>query len=107
MKWFWPLVIILSALAAGLTNFVFPDMVGRPIIVLWFLCVCPGMMLIRFFQLKEPVMEWTLAIALSLTIDAAIAGIQMYSGHWSPPVTLVIIIGICTIGVITKYLISK
>lgn len=102
MKVFWPVVIILSALAAGLVNFVFPDLVGRPIVLLWFLCVCPGMMLIRFFRLKEPVTEWTLAIALSLAIDAAVAGIQMYSGHWSPPITLVIIMGICITGVLTQ-----
>jgi uncharacterized membrane protein len=102
LKLIWPVVIILSALVANLVNFVFPDLVGRPIVVMWFLCVCPGMMLIRFFQLKEPVTEWTLAIALSLAIDAAVAGIQMYSGHWSPPITLVIIMGICIIGVLTQ-----
>ncbi len=102
MKLSWPVAIILSALAASLVNFVFPDLVGRPIVVLWFLCVCPGMMLIRFFQLKEPVTEWTLAIALSLAIDAAVAGIQVYSGHWSPPITLVIITVICIIGVLIQ-----
>ncbi len=102
MKLSWPVVIILSCLAASLVNFVFPDLVGRPIVVLWFLCVCPGMMLIHFFQVKEPVTEWTLAIALSLAIDAAVAGIQLYSGHWSPPITLVIITGICIIGALTQ-----
>src|SRR5437773_4431266 len=102
LKLVWPVVIILSALAASLVNFVFPDLVGRPIVVMWFLCVCPGMMLIRFFQLKEPITEWTLAIALSLAIDAAVAGIQVYSGHWSPPITLVIIMGICIIGVLVQ-----
>jgi hypothetical protein len=39
---------------------------------------------------------------LSLAIDAAVAGIQMYSGHWSPPITLVIITVICIIGVLTQ-----
>jgi len=102
LKLIWPAVIILSALAAGLVNFVFPGLVGRPIVLLWFLCVCPGMMLIRFFQLKEPVTAWTLAIALSLAIDAAVASIQMYSGYWSPPIALVIIMGICIIGVLIQ-----
>src|SRR5205807_2480332 len=95
-------VIILSALAASLVNFVFPDLVGRPIVVMWFLSVCPGMMLIRFFQLKEPVTEWTLAIALSLAIDAAVGGIQMYSGHWAPSITLVIVAVICVTGVLIQ-----
>lgn len=98
----WPMVILLSALAAGLVNFVFPNMVGRPLIVMWFLFVCPGMMLIRFFHLKEPVTEWTLAVALSFAIDGAIAGIQVYSGHWSPSAGLGIIMGICAIGALTQ-----
>jgi hypothetical protein len=102
LKWFWPTIIILSTLAAGLVNFVLPDLAGRSIIVLWFLCVCPGMVLIRFFQLKEPVTEWTLSIALSLGIDAAVAGTQIYSGHWSPPITLAIIMGICIMGTLIQ-----
>jgi len=96
------MIIILSALAAGLVSFVFPDVIGRPIILAWFLFVCPGMMLIRFFQLKEPTIEWTLAIAMSLVIDVAITSIQMYSDNWSPPITLAIIITICIIGVFVQ-----
>ncbi len=102
MKWFWPILIILSALAAGLVNFVWPAMVGRPLIMLWFLSICPGLMLIRFFRLKELVMELTLAVALSFTIEAAILSIQIYSGHWSPPTALLLIIGICIVGTITQ-----
>jgi hypothetical protein len=97
IKLFWPLIIILSALVAGLVNFVFPGAVGRPIIVLWFLSVCPGMALIRFLQLKEPIAEWTLAIALSFAIDATVAGIQVYSGLWYPEGTLGILIGFCLV----------
>lgn len=102
MKLLWPMILILSALAAGLVSFVFPDIVGRPIVLTWFLFVCPGMTLIRFFQLKEPAIEWTLAIALSFVIDTAIASIQMYSGNWSPSITLAIIIAICLIGVFVR-----
>ena len=99
---FWPLVIILSALGAGLVNFVFPDVVGRPIVVMWFLSVCPGMTLIRFLQLKDPIAEWTLAIALSFAIDATVAGIQMYSGLWYPKGTLGILIGFCLLSVLIQ-----
>jgi len=94
----WPAIIILSALAAGLVNFVIPGAMGRPIIVMWFLFVCPGMAVVRFFQLREPIAEWTLAIALSLAIDAMVAGIQLYAGLWSPAATLGIMIGFCLVG---------
>ena len=98
----WPAVIILSALVAGLVNFVIPGAAGQPIIVMWFLFVCPGMVLVRFFRLSEPVSEWTLAIALSLAIDAIVAGIQMYAGLWSPAATLAILIGFCFVGAIAQ-----
>ena len=100
----WPAVIILSALAAGIVNFVLPAVEGRPIIVMWFLFVCPGMALVRFFRLNEAIAEWTLAVALSLSIDAFVAGIQLYAGHWSPPLTLGILIGFCVICATTQTL---
>jgi hypothetical protein len=42
------------------------------------------MSLVRFLRLKEPVAEWTLAIALSFAIDAFVAAIFLYVGRWSP-----------------------
>jgi hypothetical protein len=102
----WPTIIILSALAAGLVNFVFPDMALRPVIVFWFLFICPGMTLVRFLHLKEPVVEWTLAIALSFAIDAIVAAIQLYAGKWSPAVTLSILIGFSLVGAIVQLVTS-
>src|SRR6266516_4986351 len=64
-SWLWPAILILSTIAVGLVTFVFPDLFVRPIVVLWFLFVCPGMVVIRFLRLKEPVVEWTIALALS------------------------------------------
>jgi hypothetical protein len=107
MKQLWSAVILLSVLMAGLVNFVFPDITGRPIIVMWFLFVCPGMTLIRFFHLDERVTEWTLGIALSFVLDVMIASIQMYSGHWSPPLTLGILMGICTIGTLSLHIFRR
>jgi hypothetical protein len=100
--WLWPTIIILSALAAGLVNFVFVDTAVRPIIAFWFLFVCPGMVLVRFLRLKEPVVEWTLALALSFAIDAIVAGVQLYAGRWSPAGTLSILIGLSLCGAIVQ-----
>ncbi|MFL5654295.1 MAG: hypothetical protein ACJ8CB_08975, partial [Ktedonobacteraceae bacterium] len=80
LTWLWPTILILSAIAAGLVTFVLPDIVVRPVVVFWFLFVCPGMVVIRFLRLKELVVEWTLALALSFSIDAIIAGLQLYAG---------------------------
>ena len=102
MKSIWLVAIFLSVVAAGLVNFIFPEFVGRPLIMAWFLFICPGMVLTRFFQFKEPVVEWSLAITLSLIVDIAILGIQLYSGHWSPTIALVIIMGICITGTLIQ-----
>ncbi len=101
-SWLWPAILILSTIAVGLVTFVFPDLFVRPIVVLWFLFVCPGMVVIRFLRLKEPVVEWTLALALSFSIDAIVAGIQLYAGGWSPTGTLVILMSLCLAGALMQ-----
>jgi len=100
--WLWPAILILSAIVAGVVTFVFPDIAVRPIVVMWFLFVCPGMVVIRFLHLKEPVVEWTLALALSFSIDAIVAGIQLYAGMWSPSATLIILMSLCLGGAIVQ-----
>jgi hypothetical protein len=100
--WLWPTIIILSAVAAGLVNFAFTGTALRPIVVFWFLFVCPGMVLVRFLRLNEPIVEWTLALALSFAIDAIVAGILLYAGRWSPSGILSILIGLSLCGAIVQ-----
>jgi hypothetical protein len=94
-SWVWPTIIIGSTIAVGFVNFISVGIGLRPIITMWFLFMCPGMTLIRFLRLSEPAVEWTLALALSFSIDAIVAGIQMYAGLWSPTGTLDILICLC------------
>jgi len=97
-SWSWPMIIICSTIVGGCVYFMGADIVLRPILMMWFLFVCPGMTLVRFLRLSEPLVEWTLALALSFSIDAILAGIQVYTGLWSPPGTLSILIGLCLGG---------
>ncbi len=101
-NWLWPTIIILSAVAAGLVNFAFTHTALCPIVVFWFLFVCPGMVLVRFLRLNEPIVEWTLALALSFAIDAIVAGILLYAGRWSPTGILSILIGLSLCGAIVQ-----
>lgn len=98
----WPAIILLSAIATGVVNFVTPGMVGRPLIVMWFLFVCPGMALLRFLHDNTPAVQWTLAIALSLTLDAIVAGTLLYAGKWSIGATLAIIMVLSMVGAIAQ-----
>jgi hypothetical protein len=97
-SWLWPTIIIFSTIAVGFVTFISTDIVLRPLLVMWFLFVCPGMTLVRFLRLHESAVEWTLALAVSFSLDAIIAGIQMYAGLWSPTGTLAILIALCLGG---------
>jgi hypothetical protein len=70
----------------------------RPVVVFWFLSLCPGMILVRYLRLKEPVIEWTFALALSIIINATMTAIQVYAGKWSPTDMLSILIAFSLIG---------
>jgi predicted nucleotidyltransferase len=102
LTWLWPAIIILSTIAAGLIAFVITDTAVRPIIILWFLFVCPGMALVGFFHLEELAVKWILALALSFAVDAIVAGILLYTGRWSPTGTLEILMGISLGGAVLQ-----
>jgi hypothetical protein len=103
--WFYLTMLMLSIDAAGLVTFVFSGIVVRPVIIMWFLFVCPGMTVVRFFQLNEVVIEWLLALALSIAIDAFIAGILLYTGWWSPIHIFIILISFCLIGAMMQFVV--
>lgn len=102
VKWLWPTAILFSIIAVALVTFVFPGVPVRPVVVMWFLFVCPGMVVVRLFLSTEPVVTWTLAFALSFSIDAIVAGIQVYTRHWLPSETLIILMLFCLVGVIMQ-----
>jgi len=92
LTWLWPAIILVSALAVCLSVFVFSSTIIRPFIAMEFLFICPGMAFVRLLRLRETVVEWSLAIALSFAIDGIVAGLMLYAGKWSPPAILGIIV---------------
>jgi uncharacterized membrane protein len=99
VSWLWAAIIGVSALGIGVLTFGEIQSPLRPVIALWFLFVCPGMALVRLLGLRERLTEVTLAIALSLVMDAIVSVIMLYMGDWSPKLTLLILIGISMGGV--------
>lgn len=98
-KWFWPSLIVLSALSTGLLALTNSAIGLRPLVALWFLLVCPGMAFVRLLPGKDGVVQWTLAVALSLALDALVAAILVYAHLWSPNLALVILIAASLVGV--------
>jgi uncharacterized membrane protein len=95
----WAAIIGVSALGVCLVTFGEIQSPLRPLIALWFLFVCPGMALVRLLRLRERLTEVTLAIALSLVMDAIVSVIMLYMGMWSPNSALVVLICISVGGV--------
>ncbi len=98
----WPVVIILTALAAGLLTITNTANPVRIAVDMWFLLVCPGMMLVRFLNLREPLIEWTLAVALSVVVDALVASAMLYTGRWSPTGAFAILLGFTVVGALVQ-----
>lgn len=98
----WPVIIVLTALVAGLLTFTNTDNPARIAIDLWFLLVCPGMMLVRFLNFREPLVEWTLAVALSLVADTLVGSILLYTGRWSPTGAFAILLGFTVVGALAQ-----
>ena len=108
--WIWPTLILLLTAATALVTFV-PEvtvLLGagflRPILVLAFLCICPGMAVIRFFRLSEAIAEFILGLSLSFCIGALVAGIILYANIWSPTNIFTILLGFSVVGAILQLL---
>lgn len=72
-SWLWPSIIISSATSAGWLTYAAIESPIRPVIVFWFLLICPGMALMRWLRIQDTVAELMLAVALSLALDMLIA----------------------------------
>jgi hypothetical protein len=100
----WPVILVLAAIATALLVYVVPGLPIRPYVVLAFLILCPGMALIRLLRLRDIAVEWTLAIALSIVLDAIIPTIQLYAHLWSPEISLDIILVITAIAALAQFI---
>jgi hypothetical protein len=98
LPWLWLFVVPLSVAMVIFFTFVYPGTPIQGITILWFVAFCPGMSLVPLLNLKHFIIEATLVIALSLSIDAIVVVIFLYSRHWSPFTTLWVLITLSLIG---------
>lgn len=96
----WTVVLLFSCLLAWFVVFTNFGGAAQFIVIVWFLCVCPGMMLARFLRLREPVIEWTLAITLSFVADVIVGSLALLIGKWSPSAIFSILVILTVAGVL-------
>ncbi len=98
----WPLALAVSALAAAVVVwFPVPELARYPV-VLWFVAVCPGMAVVGLLNIQDLVMQWTLALATSLTTVILLASANIYLGLWSPFGILVVLIVMTLAGALVQ-----
>ncbi len=94
----WSLIIILSAIAVTLAIVANAGMPVRPLLVFWFLLVCPGMAFIQLMHIEERLIELVLAIALSIALDTVVAEIMALNKIWSFRAGLFVLICLSLFG---------
>jgi hypothetical protein len=96
----WPWIIAVSTVAVGICSLVQADPLVRGPVVLWFSLVCTGMAWVRVIRIGDPLAEAGAAVALSIALSGLAAAAFLYSGHWSPSWTLVVLQAATLAGVV-------
>lgn len=99
-----PAVILLSSLLVIAAVYGEWQNPLRSILVFGFMLICPGMAFAHLLPGKDPITRFILVIGLSLALDTAIAEVFLYLGKWSPHLMLLILIGLCCLGLLLKIL---
>lgn len=97
--WIWPVIIFISNVSIVFLAFgeFLPPV--RHLISFWFLLVCPGMAYVPLLHIRDGPVEWTLAVALSLALDAIVATLMVYTGNWWTHGGLIVLMAISIGGV--------
>jgi len=76
----WPPIIGLSAAVVAALVYADIQTPVRPVVVLWFLFVCPGMAMLQLLRLDDQAMKLAIAVALSVAFDTIVAIGFVYAG---------------------------
>lgn len=90
----WPSVVIVSSIGIGLVVWLDLKSPMRSALAFWFLLLCPGMALVGLLQLKDLLMELTLAIALSIALSTLVSEAMLVTQRWSSAGALATLIGV-------------
>jgi hypothetical protein len=100
---FWiPGYLVACSIAVGLSFAFRLEWPGRTLLAIAFLATCPGLGLVHCLGLHRTAAVWVLTLVLSLALDTVVAGVMLYTGTWSVPGTLIILIWISLVGAIAR-----
>lgn len=76
----------------------------QPVLVLWFVLVCPGLAVVGLLRLPSRLFALTLAVALSCALAVVVAQALLLAGAWRPMVGLLILLALTTLAAVPQLL---
>jgi hypothetical protein len=70
----------------------------QPVLVCWFVLVCPGMAFVGLIRPPSLLFALTLSIAVSCALAVVVAQALLFAGAWSPVTGLIILAALTTVG---------
>jgi hypothetical protein len=96
----WPFIIIVSTALVYVAYLEHLTPALRVAITLWFILFCPGMAYVQLLGITNPLVQWTIAVAVSFSIVTLTAIVMLFLDNWSSLLGLQIISGITLAGAI-------
>jgi hypothetical protein len=92
----WAVIIAISALLAVIVTHT--GGMFRPVVVFWFLLICPGMAFVRLLRIRSMVTELTIGVAFSIALGAIVAETMVLAGVWSSQAGLLVLVSLSLSG---------
>lgn len=84
----WPTTVLVTGGAAMGLVAADVEHPARSLIVLWFLLVCPGILIVRRIRVIDTVALVPAAVAVSTSLEIALSLLMVYGGWWDPELLL-------------------
>jgi hypothetical protein len=79
----------------------------QPVLVFWFVLVCPGMAVVGLIRPPSLLFALTLSIAVSCALAVVVAQALLFAGAWSPVTGLIILAALTTVGAVAELRIDR
>ena len=94
------LPLVLIAFACAMTFMLLANIISpvRAILSLVFFLVCPGMAFVQLLRIEDWIVEFTLAVALSIALTTLASEAMLYADAWSPVTAGLSFVGLTLLG---------
>ncbi len=96
----WPAVAVASGALAVFADLGHLPVPLRPLLVAWFVAVCPGMAWVSLLRLRDRLSELVIGVATSLVVATLATEAMALAHRWSPSALLVALAVACVPAVV-------